>query len=181
MKKTFLLAVLIMVACFLTLSCAKKPMQKVEDTKHPLTQEKSSPKKQELKSDTNDSIQADKNAQDIKELIEGSDVYFGFAKDNLSQESMKKLRRKATILRNNNMHLQIEGHCDERGSVAYNMALGKRRAAEARDYLIIMGVDKSRLSIISYGKGRPLDPGHNEKAWAMNRRDHFVIVTKQSY
>ena len=71
--------------------------------------------------------------------------------------------------------LAIEGNCDERGTVEYNLALGQKRADEAAKYLADLGVAKERIKTISYGKERPLDPGHNEEAWAKNRRDHFVV------
>ena len=69
----------------------------------------------------------------------------------------------------------IEGHCDERGSEEYNLALGEKRAKSARDYLISLGISPERLSIISYGESMPLDPRHCEEAWAKNRRAHFAI------
>jgi peptidoglycan-associated lipoprotein len=69
----------------------------------------------------------------------------------------------------------IEGHCDERGTNAYNMALGQRRADAAKDFLVNLGVDATRLTTISYGEEQPVDYGHNEEAWAKNRRDHFVL------
>ncbi|MEI6315846.1 MAG: OmpA family protein, partial [Syntrophus sp. (in: bacteria)] len=68
----------------------------------------------------------------------------------------------------------VEGYCDERGSQEYNLALGERRAMEAKKYLIGLGIDEKRLKAISYGFERPLDPGHNEAAWTKNRRDQFV-------
>jgi peptidoglycan-associated lipoprotein len=76
------------------------------------------------------------------------------------------------------LKIQIEGHCDERGSNEYNLALGERRATSAKLYLIKLGVPENRLSTISYGEERPLDPGHNEEAWAKNRRCHFVILSR---
>jgi len=69
----------------------------------------------------------------------------------------------------------IEGHCDERGTVEYNLALGQKRADEAAKFLIDLGIAKERITTISYGKERPLDPGHDETALAKNRRDHFVV------
>jgi peptidoglycan-associated lipoprotein len=69
---------------------------------------------------------------------------------------------------------QIEGHCDERGSAEYNLALGDRRARAVKDYLVSLGVDPARLSTISYGEERPFAMGHDEAAWAQNRRGHFV-------
>jgi peptidoglycan-associated lipoprotein len=75
--------------------------------------------------------------------------------------------------------VRIEGNCDERGTVEYNMALGQRRAASAMKYLVDLGVGKNRIKTVSYGKERPLDPGNNEEAWAKNRRDHFSITRQK--
>jgi peptidoglycan-associated lipoprotein len=72
-------------------------------------------------------------------------------------------------------HLVIAGHCDERGTVEYNLALGDRRASAVREFLVSRGVASGQLTTVSYGKERPIDPGHNEEAWARNRRAHFVI------
>ena len=72
--------------------------------------------------------------------------------------------------------VRIEGHCDERGTTAYNLALGERRANMVRQYMVALGVDASRISTISYGKESPIDPGHTEAAWALNRRAHFTIT-----
>ncbi len=71
--------------------------------------------------------------------------------------------------------LLIEGHCDERGTAEYNMALGERRATAVKNYLVSLGVPKAALSTVSFGKEKPLDPGHDEEAWAKNRRAHFVL------
>ena len=73
---------------------------------------------------------------------------------------------------------RIEGHCDERGTAAYNMALGERRAASAREYLVSLGVDGSHLQTISYGKERPFEMGHDEASWSQNRRGHFVVTAR---
>jgi peptidoglycan-associated lipoprotein len=74
--------------------------------------------------------------------------------------------------------LTIEGHCDERGTAEYNLALGERRAIAARTYLASLGIPADRLKIVTYGKEFPFDPGHDESAWAKNRRAHFVITSK---
>ena len=89
------------------------------------------------------------------------------------------LRRNADWLRNNgSVVVEIEGHCDERGTIEYNLALGDRRARSAKDFLVNLGIAAARLRTISYGKEMPLDPGHSEAAWAKNRRDHFTIISK---
>jgi peptidoglycan-associated lipoprotein len=81
-------------------------------------------------------------------------------------------------MKNPSVKIQIEGHCDERGTVEYNLALGERRANSAKRYLSSLGLTVNRVSTISYGKEKPLDPGHNEEAWAKNRRDHFIVLSK---
>jgi peptidoglycan-associated lipoprotein len=103
-------------------------------------------------------------------------IHFEFDKSRLLPEGKAVLRLKAQWLKAHpNVLVVIEGHCDERGTNEYNMALGDRRAQSAKTYLVDLGIDADRLTCISYGEERPLDPGHNEAAWAKNRRDQFVI------
>ncbi|NJD62517.1 MAG: peptidoglycan-associated lipoprotein Pal [Deltaproteobacteria bacterium] len=103
-------------------------------------------------------------------------IHFDFDKSFIREDAKPVLAAVADYLKKNpGAKLLIEGHCDERGTAEYNMALGDRRATAAMKYLAALGVEKSRLSTISYGKERPLDPGHNEEAWAKNRRDAFVL------
>jgi peptidoglycan-associated lipoprotein len=107
------------------------------------------------------------------------DIHFQFDQYDLSEEARKILTEDAKVLSNHpSLRIQIEGHCDERGSNEYNLALGERRAMGAKLYLIKLGVQENRLSTISYGEERPVDPGHNEEAWAKNRRCHFVILSR---
>lgn len=102
-------------------------------------------------------------------------AFFSFDSYALSGAARAALERNAKLLREQPNHLiTIEGHCDERGTVEYNQALGDRRARAARDYLIEAGVRSTSIQIISYGKERPFDDGHSEAAWATNRRAHFV-------
>jgi peptidoglycan-associated lipoprotein len=109
-------------------------------------------------------------------MPEMEDVYYAFDKYNLTDESKRTLEGNASELkRASDANIIIEGHCDERGTKAYNLSLGEKRAKAARDYLVALGVSGSRITIISYGKERPFDPGHDEAAWAKNRRGHFVI------
>ena len=103
-------------------------------------------------------------------------IHFEFDKSRLLPEAKAILRVKAEWLKANPEALAIiEGHCDERGTNEYNLALGDRRAQSAKTYLVDLGIAPERLTCISYGEERPLDPGHNEAAWAKNRRDQFVI------
>jgi peptidoglycan-associated lipoprotein len=78
---------------------------------------------------------------------------------------------------NSQVRIQVAGNCDERGSDEYNLALGNRRAISAKQYLVNHGIDQSRIETVSYGKERPVDPGHNEEAWAKNRNDQFDVLT----
>ena len=84
----------------------------------------------------------------------------------------------ATLRRNAAWTITIEGHCDERGTAEYNLALGERRSVTARTYLVSLGISADRLRTVSYGKEFPFDPGHDESAFAKNRRAHFVITAK---
>ncbi len=104
------------------------------------------------------------------------DVFFAFDKYSLTEESKRSLEQNAKELkRASEATIVIEGHCDERGTKAYNLSLGEKRANAAKEYLAALGVPGARVAIISYGKERPFDPGHNETSWAKNRRAHFVI------
>jgi peptidoglycan-associated lipoprotein len=108
---------------------------------------------------------------------EGSDlkdVHFAFDSYALDSTAKSILKDNASWLsKNSSVRVQVEGHCDERGTNEYNMVLGANRARAAKDYLRSLGVADSRLSTVSYGEELPLDPGHNETAWAKNRRAHF--------
>jgi peptidoglycan-associated lipoprotein len=107
-------------------------------------------------------------------------IHFDFDKSDLTPEARLILAENARKLEENpNLNIRIEGHCDERGTVEYNLALGERRAIAARNYLINYGIAPSRITVISYGKERPLDPRHNEEAWAKNRRAEFVILNQE--
>ncbi len=107
------------------------------------------------------------------------DIYFDFDQSTLTPQAQEVLKRNADWLRKNSSAMvEVEGHCDERGTIEYNLALGDRRARSAKDFLVNLGISTSRLRTISYGKEMPLDPGHNEAAWARNRRGHFTITSK---
>jgi peptidoglycan-associated lipoprotein len=107
------------------------------------------------------------------------DIHFEFDQSSLSPEAQEVLRRNADWLRkNSSVSVEVEGHCDERGTIEYNLALGDRRARSAKDFLVNLGIGAARMRTISYGKEMPLDPGHTEGAWAKNRRAHFTIISK---
>ena len=111
-----------------------------------------------------------------RDMFLSEDIFFEFDSAVLLPEAQTILRKKAEWLLNNpDATATIEGHCDERGTNEYNLALGDRRAESAKTFLMDLGVQGSRLNCISYGEERPLDPSHNEEAWAKNRRGHFTI------
>jgi peptidoglycan-associated lipoprotein len=104
-------------------------------------------------------------------------IYFAFDSSELTSVSRDSLKKNYDLLKKNGgVKVRIEGNCDERGSDEYNLALGERRAKSAMKYLVTLGVKADRISTLSYGKEKPLDPGHDEAAWAKNRRDDFIIV-----
>jgi peptidoglycan-associated lipoprotein len=107
------------------------------------------------------------------------DVHFDFDKYDIRPADAEVLKENAALLmKYPKIKIQVEGHCDERGTEEYNLALGERRANAAKKYLLSLGISTDRISSISYGEVKPLDDGHNEEAWAKNRRGHFIILSK---
>jgi peptidoglycan-associated lipoprotein len=120
--------------------------------------------------------EAGAKAAAILQELQIPDINFDYNKYNLMPEARAVLKAGApAYLKYKEYKLVVEGHCDERGTVEYNLALGEKRAAEAAKYLIDLGIEKERIKTISYGKEMPLDKGQNEASWAKNRRAHFVI------
>jgi peptidoglycan-associated lipoprotein len=114
--------------------------------------------------------------QEARDMFLNNDIHFDFDSSILTPEAQLILKKKAEWLQNNPEAMStIEGHCDDRGTNAYNLALGDRRATSAKNFLVDLGISASRLTTISYGEERPIDPGNNEEAWAKNRRCHFTI------
>lgn len=107
------------------------------------------------------------------------DVFFDTDRFDLTPEARGKLAKNATWLQNHpTISILVEGHCDERNTREYNLALGERRASAVRDYLVFLGIASQRIQIISYGEERPFALGNDESAWMLNRRAHFVIVAR---
>lgn len=106
----------------------------------------------------------------------GDRVFFGFDSSDLTAESRAALEKQAAWMKKfGGVRVVLEGHCDERGTREYNLALGERRANAAKDYLVALGINPARVKTISYGKERPAALGHNESAWAQNRRSVTVV------
>lgn len=179
MKKLIILVVCLLVA--FSFACKKKapiepvkPAEKVE-AEQPLEVEKAQPS--EEKQLTEEEIFQRKDLEEISK--EFKDVFFDFDKYNIREDQVPNLQANADFLKKwKTVRILIEGHCDERGTNEYNMALGWRRANAAKEYLVSLGIDASRIDTISYGEERPFALGHNEDAWWQNRRAHFVAIAK---
>jgi len=186
--KTSLLAMILFLSIFLISCCAKKQVRPPEAVAPaPVPEEKAAPsiveekptvKMEELKAAEEKKKAEEKLLQEIKEF-ESVMIHFDFDKYDLKPEARKILKKKAEwLLKHPEFNVRIEGHCDERGTNEYNLALGERRANAAKQYLIELGVSADRISTISYGEERPLDPRHCEEAWAKNRRDEFKLIKR---
>jgi len=151
----------------LTASCAKKVVKPEAAVSKAVEVEKKAPAPAPA---------VDSAALAAREKFMKEDVHFAFDSSVLDATAQAILKDKAGWMKNNpDAAVTIEGNCDERGTVAYNLALGERRAESAKAFLVNMGISAAKMTTISYGEEKPLDPGHNEQAWAKNRRDHFVI------
>lgn len=117
-----------------------------------------------------------KTAEEAAAVISQAPIYFAFDRYDLDNAAREDLKVKAGLLMKfTNIKVQVEGHCDERGTEEYNLALGERRARAAYDYLLMLGVRPAQLSTHSYGKMYPAVSGNNESAWGKNRRDEFRV------
>jgi peptidoglycan-associated lipoprotein len=199
------MTVIFCISMMLMTGCAKKAVSKDEglvagDQKAAAAQSEADAKKKEAeaaaKEEATRKLAAEQQKEDVKELAlkrdaaaaaaaekeqtAFEDIYFVFDKSTIEPEAREILKRLAGLLGSNkNYSLVVEGHCDERGTVEYNLALGQSRADAAMKYLVDLGLDKESIKTITYGKERPLDPGHDEEAWAKNRRAHFLTTLKK--
>lgn len=184
MRKKFWMSValfLVIPGLLFTVSCAKKAVTSGSSMSSE-TSDDAAAKAKQAELDRQRAIEeakiaeAKRKAEMAKQQFLNEDVYFEFDSSALMSDAQDVLRRKAAWLRENaDVSVIVEGHCDERGTNEYNMALGDRRAESAKQYLMDLGISAQRLQTISYGEERPVDPGHNEAAWAKNRRAHFVV------
>ena len=127
---------------------------------------------------TDDAI-GSKSLDDINRDSPLKPVFFALDQNEVDAAGQQVLQVNADVLKKYpTWQVTVEGHCDERGTAEYNLALGERRAVAARNYLVSLGIAADRVKTVSYGKEFPFDPGHNEAAWAKNRRAHFVVTAK---
>ena len=163
-RALFVPALLLLGAC-----CASKPIARVS----PQPARQSS--QQATASSTSASSASAAVASASASAVSLGDIFFEFDRANITPESEAQLKKNAEWMAvNKTKSVTIEGHCDERGTAEYNMALGERRAESAKSGMKSLGVDPARMSAVSFGEEKPFDPGHNEDAWAKNRRDHFI-------
>ena len=180
--------ILVLILCFglILIGCPKKTVVKEEPSvkkeEEVAKREAEGTKEAKAKEQFEKSLVAEKTPGVEGEVFESSllkDIHFDFDKYDIRPGDASILNENAALLKKYpNVKIQIEGHCDERGTVEYNLALGERRANSAKNYLVSLGISPARISTISYGKEKPLDPGHNEEAWAKNRRAHTVVTAK---
>ena len=125
-----------------------------------------------------DSLAAMGRTTDAVKTILATMIHFDYDKAIIRAGDASVLDQKVAILQANpGLNIRISGHCDERGSDEYNLALGNRRATAAKQYIVSHGIDAGRIETVSYGEERPIDPGHNEEAWAKNRRDETDVLS----
>ena len=179
--------VILVAGLFLTVSCAKKTVvsnestikdqvevndqaDKIKSDAERIAQQKLEDEK--IKAQT--ILEAKINA--AKRRFENQDIHFDYDSSQLSSMAKTLLQEKAAWLKANNfVSIDIQGHCDDRGTTEYNLALGERRASAAKAYLINLGVSSANLNTISYGEEQPLNSGNTEQAFQQNRRAHFII------
>ncbi|UCF05696.1 MAG: peptidoglycan-associated lipoprotein Pal [bacterium] len=162
--------VLLLVLVLILPACAKKETVPIKE-EEPVEEVPPPPPPPPLEEEEEEPIEVEE-----EEPIVLNDVFFDFDKYNIKNEFKGVLAANADVLlTHSEIELTIEGHCDERGTNEYNLSLGERRARAVIDFYVAYGVDSGRLAIISYGEERPFARGHNEEAWAQNRRAHMVI------
>ncbi len=168
------LGVVAAVALLSMAGCGEKPEPEMEPGERDVPEEEIEQPEETAPPEETGRPDEQPDEEEISLLLK--DIRFAYDEYALTSEAKEKLSRNAEVLTGNMwVDVLIEGHCDERGTVEYNLALGEKRALAAKRYLVSYGIDPSRISVISYGKERPLDPRHNEEAWAKNRRAHFVV------
>jgi len=184
---TCLALVFVILSLFLVPSCAKKKISSEPATTSAEEQARREAearererqqalKEEDLKEGSRREQEASKRLETERSVFENKDIHFEFDSIRLTPEAQELLRQKAKWLRENpRATVIIEGHCDNRGTNEYNLALGEGRAQSAKMFLVDLGIKPPRLKTISFGEERPIDTGQDEEAWAKNRRAHFVI------
>lgn len=169
---------------FLSSGCSKKQVPSEEMKVTPTETTQTAPAKVDVGESmgSEESIESGAITRSNAQISEGRThgpmlpVYFDFDKSNIRDDQKSRIETNASFLKENNaINVTIEGNCDERGTNEYNMALGERRAQNAKKYMTNLGIASSRVNTVSYGEEKPLLYGHDEYSWAQNRRADFVI------
>jgi peptidoglycan-associated lipoprotein len=185
---------IVMMSLFMVVSCGKKTpgpgdtgdragiseTEAAEAEKAAMEREKrqAAIEEQEIQARQKAEQEARQKAEQARDQFVNEKLYFGFDDSSLTPEARNVLRAKVQWLRANpDQCVLVEGHCDERGTDEYNLALGSRRAESVKDFMVKAGIDASRLTTISYGEERPAVAGRNEDAWAKNRRAEFKFTS----
>ena len=182
MKKLIVYSLAIVLIFSLAVACKKKPKEvpppppqvqeqpKVEKVEPPVVQEPQL---------TEEEIFLQKSLDQINREKPLGTVYFDYDRAVIRDDARATLDGNAAWLKRfRTAKILVEGHCDERGTEEYNLALGEKRAKATQDYLLSVGIPADRIKIISYGKSQPINPGHDENSWQMNRRAQFLIIEK---
>ena len=184
MKKNICLAialVMILTPMYFTASCAKKAVQvepvATTQQQDPKASERSAEAAGQARRPTEDRLQAEAPSREAAtRAFVNENIHFTFDSSVLSDQAQEVIKSKAEYLRTNpSTRVTVEGHCDERGTTAYNIALGDRRAESVKNFLVTLGISANRLNTLSYGEERPIAVGQDEASWAKNRRAQFVI------
>jgi peptidoglycan-associated lipoprotein len=177
MKKALYLSLILTTGLLLIYSGCQKKTTKIPDQAPPPMEQPQPPEEEPQQEEE----MAEKPEEPAEPAIplEFEKVYFEFDKYSLQPAQRDNLSQNARVLKAYpDVKLLIEGHCDERGTIEYNLALGEKRASTVKEYLVNYGISPDRLSTISYGEQRPANPGKSEKAYALNRRAEFTVTQK---
>jgi len=182
MKKLLILSLAVILVFSFTVSCKKKP----KEVPPPPPQEKEQPKVEKVEEPvvkepvlSEEEIFLQKSLEQINREKPLANIYFDYDKALIREDAKPVLEANSSWLNKfKTIKILIEGHCDERGTEEYNLALGEKRAKNTMDYLTTLGIAANRMRIISYGKSQPVDPSHDEAAWQKNRRAQFMVIEK---
>lgn len=188
-SRTLVAICALLVLALVTTSCRSRSRQRPTTTPEPVVVETAPPVVEDVTPVPDDDFVADENVgeealpsnlADLNRVLRERgllrDAFYGFDSATLDEDAREALAMSAGWLRENPQYrLVIEGHCDERGTSQYNLALGERRAYAAKEYLATLGVDASRMTTVSYGEERPFETGTSEAVHAQNRRAHLVV------
>ncbi len=175
-KRSLLFVVVALFLLALFAGCQKKTT-KVAPVVKPAVEEEQPKEEQPKESETKEATPKEESESKVK--LEFETVYFDYDKADVRSDQRDALALDAQVMKAYpKVKVLIAGHCDERGTIEYNLALGDRRANAVKTYLVNYGIDPDRISTISYGKEKPVDPDHTEAAWAKNRRAEFKITAK---